>query len=195
MGFSMGNEDKIILDLYGGTGAWSKPYADAGYDVRVITLPELDIRDDTILALCLSLRPHGILAACDCSKLSNAGRCRDKGRTFRDAIDAVELVTKALYIIAMSNPKWWAIENPIGLMKQLLGKPQYSFQPCEFGHNYTKQTYLWGNFTPMFITKNVTPLPTSENPIMKLGGKSEKTKRLRSITPSGFAKAFFKANQ
>ncbi len=30
----------IILDLCGGTGSWSKPYKDAGYDVRVITLPE-----------------------------------------------------------------------------------------------------------------------------------------------------------
>ena len=28
------NSKKIILDLCGGTGAWSKPYKDAGYDVR-----------------------------------------------------------------------------------------------------------------------------------------------------------------
>ena len=28
-------QDKIILDLCGGTGAWSKPYKDAGYDVRL----------------------------------------------------------------------------------------------------------------------------------------------------------------
>lgn len=187
--------DKIILDLYGGTGAWSAPYKDAGYKVKIITLPKWDIRDDEALAYCISLRPYRILAACDCSKLSNAGRCRDKDRTFRDAIDAVELVTKALYIIAMTNPKWWAIENPVGLMKQLLGKPQYMFQPCEFGHNYTKQTCLWGKFTPPFITKNVKPQPVSENPIMKLGGKSERTKMLRSITPLGFAQAFFEANR
>jgi len=38
------DEDKIILDLCGGTGAWSKPYADAGYDVRVVTLPDADVR-------------------------------------------------------------------------------------------------------------------------------------------------------
>lgn len=38
------NSDKIILDLCGGTGSWSKPYAEAGYDVRVITLPEHDVR-------------------------------------------------------------------------------------------------------------------------------------------------------
>ena len=29
---------KIILDLCGGTGAWSEPYKEAGYDVKVITL-------------------------------------------------------------------------------------------------------------------------------------------------------------
>jgi len=36
---------KIILDLCGGTGAWSAPYKEAGYDVRVITLPEYDLRE------------------------------------------------------------------------------------------------------------------------------------------------------
>lgn len=36
---------KIILDLCGGTGSWSKPYRDAGYDVRVITLPHYNLFD------------------------------------------------------------------------------------------------------------------------------------------------------
>jgi ubiquinone/menaquinone biosynthesis C-methylase UbiE len=34
---------KIILDLCGGTGAWSLPYKEAGYDVRNITLPDYDV--------------------------------------------------------------------------------------------------------------------------------------------------------
>ena len=34
---------KLILDLCGGTGSWSKPYKEAGYDVRVITLPHYDL--------------------------------------------------------------------------------------------------------------------------------------------------------
>lgn len=70
-------EKRIILDLYGGTGAWSKPYREAGYIVHVITLPDWDIRDDAVLAYCISLRPYGILAACDCSKLSNAGQLEE----------------------------------------------------------------------------------------------------------------------
>jgi hypothetical protein len=35
---------KIIRDLCGGTGAWSKPYKEAGYDVWLVTLPEYDVR-------------------------------------------------------------------------------------------------------------------------------------------------------
>ena len=36
----MTDDCKIILDLCGGTGSWSRPYKEAGYDVRLITLPE-----------------------------------------------------------------------------------------------------------------------------------------------------------
>ncbi len=56
----MGNENagKIILDLCGGSGSWSRPYKQAGYDVRLITLPLYDV---------LLYEPpsnvHGILAA------------------------------------------------------------------------------------------------------------------------------------
>ena len=37
--------NKIILDLCGGTGAWSKPYSENGFDVKVITLPKNDVMD------------------------------------------------------------------------------------------------------------------------------------------------------
>jgi hypothetical protein len=40
----MDNSNKIILDLCGGTGAWSRPYREAGYDVRNITLPDYEVR-------------------------------------------------------------------------------------------------------------------------------------------------------
>lgn len=39
--------DKIILDLCGGSGSWSRPYKEAGYDVRLITLPDYDVLDYT----------------------------------------------------------------------------------------------------------------------------------------------------
>ena len=58
---------KIILDLCGGTGSWSLPYKENGYDVRVITLPENDVR---------KYHPpknvYGILAAPPCDQFSLA---------------------------------------------------------------------------------------------------------------------------
>lgn len=49
---------RIILDLCGGTGSWSRPYKEAGYDVRLVTLPDNDVR-----TYCPPNRVYGVLAA------------------------------------------------------------------------------------------------------------------------------------
>src|SRR3990170_5054740 len=76
------NADKIILDLCGGTGAWSKPYKDAGYDVRLITLPEQDVRyykpPD---------RVYGILAAPPCTEFT--AFCLSRKRDYRTGLEIV----------------------------------------------------------------------------------------------------------
>ena len=64
---------------------------------------------------------------------------------------------------------------------------------------YTKKTGLWGDFT-MPEPKPSKPVkaggPTIGTSAMnRLGGKSDKTKELRSNAPMGFSKAFFEANQ
>lgn len=33
----------VVLDLCGGSGSWSRPFQQAGYDVRLITLPDYDV--------------------------------------------------------------------------------------------------------------------------------------------------------
>lgn len=195
------NKDKIILDLCGGTGAWSKPYKEAGYDVRVVTLPEYDVRK--------YYPPHlrdiyGILAAPPCTHFSVSGaqywsKKDADGRTFED----ISILTACLMIIARTKPKFWAIENPVGRMRHLLGDPALIFNPCDYGDPYTKKTCLWGQFCipgknpvePVFIRDNGIGKKKYSLIHFKTGGKSEKTKRLRSMTPPGFANAFFKANQ
>jgi hypothetical protein len=70
-------DKKIILDLCGGTGSWSKPYRDAGYDVRLITLP-----DNDVMTYKLPDEPiYGILAAPPCTMFSDA---RTNAKTPRD---------------------------------------------------------------------------------------------------------------
>ena len=82
----------IILDLCGGTGSWSKPYAEAGYDVRVITLPDQDVRSYTPPE-----GVHGILAAPPCTMFAISGN-RWK-RTQKQMADAMNVVNACLDII------------------------------------------------------------------------------------------------
>jgi len=192
--YKMDNSKKIILDLCGGTGSWSAPYKEAGYNVRVITLPEYDV-----LKYNPPLKVHGILAAppCDHFTVSGAQYWKQKDQDGRTD-EALDILKACLRIIRNTKCKFWALENPVGRIPRLvpeLGKPPIIFDPCDYGDPYTKRTCLWGRFNKLKETPVIAERACKEGSwLMKLGGKSEKTKRLRSVTPPGFAKAFFEAN-
>jgi len=206
---------RIILDLCGGTGAWSKPYKDAGYDVRNITLPEYDV--------CSYLPPegvYGILAAPPCTMFSLA---RTKANKPRDLKEGMKVVRACLNIIwsfmeiqqdtrkKILPLKFWALENPSGMLKYFLGKPVFEFNPFEFGDGYKKRTCLWGWFnepkksggkiTCEKAFKSLNPKTMKKFDRLagreiapELFGKLTRQER-RAITPSGFARAFFEVNQ
>lgn len=193
----MENKQKIILDLCGGTGAWSKPYKDAGYDVRLITLPDNDVRN---------YKPpknvYGILAAPPCTMFSLA---RTRAKTPRDLKEGMECVTACLNIIWNCRYKnklaFWALENPMGYLRQFLGKPPFIFNPCDFGDSYTKKTDLWGYFN--FPKKKPVELNEDQKQRNKINNRKlpsisditgSKQADRRAITPAGFAKAFFNSN-
>lgn len=144
-------------------------------------------------------RIYGVLAAPPCTDFSGSGaqywpeKDRD-GRT----LFSLSLVDATMRIVAVhaDTLAFWALENPVGRLRRWLGPPAFSFNPCDFGDPYTKKTLLWGKFNEP--KKNpVEPIKVCSQGswLMKLGGKSEKTKELRSITPMGFARAFYEANQ
>ncbi len=185
--------NKIILDLCGGTGAWSKPYAAAGYDVKIITLPE-DIR--LYRARSLPSYVHGVLAAPPCTHLARSGARWWEKKGEKALLEALSVVDACFRIIHLTHPDFWVIENPVGRLMHYIGRPRLIFNPCDYGDPYTKKTCLWGNFN--IPNKNpVEPIKVCSQGswVQQLGGKSDKTKMLRSITPSGFAQAFFEANQ
>lgn len=175
----------IIIDLCGGTGAWSKPYGEAGYDVRLITLPETDVR--TYMP---PKAVHGILAAPPCTHLAGSGARWWKEKGEQALFDALAIVDACLRIVLISKPEWWCLENPVGRLVHYLGKPVMYFNPCDYGDPYTKRTCLWGNFN---IPEKM-PVEPVEGSKMHLLGPSVQRAVLKSITPAGFAKAFFIAN-
>lgn len=207
----MENNGKIILDLCGGTGSWSRPYKEAGYDVRLVTLPEYDVR-----TYVPPLGVYGILAAPPCTEFSILNctaapreRCEEKG---------MEIVNACIRIIHTCSPKWWALENPVGYLRKYLGKPKLTFQPWEYGDPWTKRTDIWGDFAPPpKAYKNWEDVPdklplytrkgrqkpnyaylhkSAQQLIPQLKWVHIKTDaEFRAITPPGFAKAFYLANQ
>jgi hypothetical protein len=172
----------VILDLCAGTGAWSQPYVDAGYTVIRLTLPEVDVR----LVHRLPGKVHGILAAPPCTVFSNAGARWP--RTTEQMIEGISVVDACLRAVVIYEPSWWVLENPVGKLRRWLGAPTMTFQPCDYGDPYTKRTLLWGRFT---APKQTPVMPTLGSKMHKL---SSKQKIERSITPPGFARAFFEAN-
>lgn len=217
------NSKKIILDLCGGTGSWSKPYKDAGYPIVLITSPEYDVtlftysdkyivfkgkkRLDYLVVPIESI--HGILAAPPCTMFS---RARTKAKTPRDFVGAMKVVEACLKIIWICRSadtglsrdrklKFWALENPMGYLRQFLGNPGFSFQPYEYGDLHFKWTDIWGYFNPPTKTHKKKPKKFNRemwaNPPKPKDFEHMKLDRAarRAITPQGFAKAFYKANQ
>lgn len=185
------NSGKIILDLCGGTGAWSKPYKDASYDVRLITLPDHDVRlyqpPDNV---------YGILAAPPCTEFSLAKN--NKPRDFRAGMEIISDCLRIIWQSRFNNKlKFWALENPRSFTRQFLGLPAFTFEHWEFGDRGIKPTDLWGYFKPPTKIIKLRPVGLSKkypNGRLNADGWSKSAEK-RAITPPGFAKAFFEANR
>lgn len=153
-------------------------------------------------------RPDIIFAFPDCTLFSGSGSKHDR------QLEEIEYSLNNAKMIRSLGEHYscmWMIENPVGKLSTLWRKPDHYFDPYEYGgymtgeedifhprmpprDAYTKKTCLWVGGG--FIMPEKKPVPH----IGKfwgwayLGGKSAKTKQLRSLTPRGFARAVFEAN-
>ena len=182
---------RVILDLCGGSGAWSEPYRLNGYDVRIIDWPN-DVR-----LLHLPNYPiYGILAAPPCTHLAGSGARWWDTKGEGCLLDALSIVDACLRIVLIKDPIFWALENPVGRLSKFLGKPKMYFNPCDYGDGYTKKTALWGKFNkPESIYKPTFGDLSWKISKIHLMPPSEDRPALRSVTPQGFAWAFYEANK
>ncbi len=200
---------KTILHLCADTGSDSKIYKDNNYEV-ILVGSKIGVEN---------YHPpkevYGIIANPVCTEFSTA---RSDGKA-RNPDEGMRLVKECQRIISECNPVFWVIENPAtGALRNYLGKPNFTYQPWEFGSPWTKKTALWGKFNPPEkLYKNWEDVPKIDGlytrpgrgkPSLAFMHKNHKRfirewdcfdvdsdMEFRSLCSQKFAEAFYKANQ
>ncbi len=158
-----------------------------------------------------------LLAFPPCTDLAISGAARFANKQAANPnyrAEAMALVYTA-YNMAEALGCPYAIENPVSVISSQWRKPDHIFNPYEYGgylpeddkhprypdyieprDAYPKRTCYWvgGGFV-MPQKRPVAVKPGYSKQYVKLGGKSEKTKRIRSASPRGVAKAIYEANK
>lgn len=154
-------------------------------------------------------KPDMIFAFPSCTELAHSGAQHERDESAVElAVNNAKLVEKLGLLYGCP----WMVENPVGLLSTKWRKPNAYFHPFEYGgymredekpyhpkmpafDGYTKKTCLW--FGNGFVMPTKCPGPVNIGFFWAwkyLGGKSARTKQLRSLTPRGFARAVMIAN-
>jgi len=157
-------------------------------------------------SICISFTPCTDLAV---SGAAHFARKREANPNFQQ-----EALDMALIATHFGCP--YMVENPVSVLATLWRKPDMYWHPYEFAHQcppgphpefpdviperdlYPKKTGLWcgnGFYLPLKadLPKGVE-ITRDFYGHTKLGGKSARTKYIRSLTPRGFAYAVYAAN-
>ena len=175
----------LMLDLCGGSGAWSQPYREAGYFVKVID----KIHGEEARLLQCERGVWGILAAPVCTEFSYArNRYPPSDAELLDSLSLVDACVRISWVHMQQGAKWWALENPRNKLRRYLGPARLEFYQWEYGDQGHKPTCIWGEFVPPM--KN--PKPRTKPSTFRT--QYENARPEDAITPPNFARKFFEAN-
>lgn len=133
-----------------------------------------------------------------CTDLTVAGARDFEMKAGYRLSDAIELFDACQLASAYSQAPY-LIENPVGRLSSHKRKPDFTFDPCDYGgylkgggDRYTKKTCLWTGGG--FVMPQKKWLKPTEGSKMHKMPPSDDRADLRSATPMGFANAVFIAN-
>ncbi len=191
----------VVLSLCDLSGNMVKPWAQAGYECWCVDLQhEGDTTIDGIRYIGADVRrflPPKQIEICfafpPCTNLACSGARWFANKGLYALADGLEIVARCAAVCEWSEAPW-LLENPVSTLATYWRKPDYSFQPWNFGDLESKKTCLWtgGGFVmpafecvqrPVNVRESVFRMPPSAN-----------RSNLRSETFGGFAEAVFRAN-
>lgn len=206
-----------LISVFDLTGNASRPFKEAGGDVTQINIQlgvdflEFNFVNEFNKRCEYGTYPVvGIIAMVPCTHDATSGakhfKAKDLSGITKETDVLVERLKKMIFFFEdMRMLKFWMVEQPRTRLHNRFPwlKPRIEkFNPCDFAgydpvsqnSRYNKETWLFGRFNKM--KRKPMKALSKDNPGWKLlGGKSTKTKNARSITPLGFAYAFYEANK
>ena len=153
-----------------------------------------------------------------CTDMAVSGAAHFKRKAEVNPFFQADAVGHATSVARMFNGMAipYFIENPVSVLATLWRKPDHRFHPYEYGgyisyaeadhprwpeyiaprDAYPKKTCLWTGGGFVMPVKSAVPVEKGHSrQHLKLGGKSQRTKDIRSATPRGFAIAIYEANK
>ena len=159
-----------VLDLFSGLGGWSAAFKDRGHEVITVDMDKkfnpiiiADIMDMTYKDLEKFGKFDVILASppCNCFSVLTIPKYwkKELGVSYpknEKTIKAIELVKHTLDMIEILNPRFWILENPMGMLRKQYFMKKYrmvTITQCQYGREDRKPTDLWGKFPKDFKPK------------------------------------------
>lgn len=192
-----------VLDLFSGLGGFNQAFKDREHEVVTVDILEkfeptivADINDLQIQDLKKFGKFDVVLASppCNCFSIASCSThwSIDRFPKSDDAIAAIELVLHTMKLIVKSYPRYWILENPMGMLRKKIGLPVTTITQCQYGSNRMKPTDLWGVIPKSFKAKrckNGDSCHEAAPRSSKTGTQGYKTKELRAKIPYGLSLA------
>ena len=178
-----------------------------------LDLSRLDAKEEIDSRLCsLGFQsPNIVISFAPCTDLAVSGAAHFQRK--REANPRFQEEATKLCKLAAAWGVPYCVENPVSVLSSTWRKPDHIIHPWEFAgycpkgkhpefpgiipeqDRYNKRTCLWTDFGfKLPMKKPLTPFAHDNHGHVKLGGKSARTKYIRSLTPRGLAQAFYEGN-
>lgn len=191
----------IVISCFDKSTIMVKPWVEKGVLAYCVDIghPKGETREGNLIKVGADIHnwipPRGDIVFASffppCTDLSVSGARWFKEKGLHKLSEAIKLFARSVDIAeSLSCP--WVIENPVSTISSYWRKPDYTFDPCDYGDPYTKKTCLWTS--PDFVMPEKKPTEPFLGSKMHLLPPSKDRADKRSETPLGFARAVFECN-